>query len=102
MNDKEPKPKCLNARCETIAVSRGLCWSCYCAASRLVREGTTTWDHLVAIKKALPSKQGKKDEAKKLWFLEPANADVLPPATTQVSTTKPATTKTKTTKEKGQ
>lgn len=41
------KTTCLNPNCDGAQFSRGLCRSCYQLASRLVREGRTTWKELV-------------------------------------------------------
>jgi hypothetical protein len=51
--------RCLNPNCHKEAKTvRGLCLSCYGAASRLVRIGKTTWGTLEANGKILPVVKG--------------------------------------------
>lgn len=40
--------KCLNPKCEKPQKYRGLCYSCYQAARRLVARNEITWDALMA------------------------------------------------------
>jgi hypothetical protein len=46
-------PKCVNPDCGKVAGTRGLCGSCYGAASGLVKAGTVTWADLEAKGKVL-------------------------------------------------
>ena len=59
--------KCLNPNCKSFASSRGLCFSCYGVAARLVRTGRTNWTELQIRGKALPSSRPKIVAD---WFME--------------------------------
>jgi hypothetical protein len=51
--------KCVNRKCgETEICARGLCESCYRAASRLVKQKRTTWADLEKKKLAKPPGRG--------------------------------------------
>lgn len=44
---RKPKAgKCVVPECDGNARARGLCWGCYQAAYRLVRNGDTSWPAL--------------------------------------------------------
>jgi len=59
---------CLFPGCDHEVLSRGLCRTHYQNAHRLIKEGRTTWDILVANGKALP--KGKTKKGVTQFFLE--------------------------------
>jgi len=50
---------CVVPGCSREATSRGLCGSCYLAASKLVKQGRTTWEALQARGLALAPTAGR-------------------------------------------
>lgn len=63
---------CLNTRCRcSKLVSRGLCANCYATASKLVRDGRTTWRKLERAGKVLPVGHFSNHGFRKTnWFLD--------------------------------
>lgn len=53
---KEPTPVCLVENCGNEAKGRGLCGRCYSTAAGLVTKGKFTWEELVDMGLALPSR----------------------------------------------
>jgi hypothetical protein len=53
------KPKCCVPKCTRNEYSRGECKPCFKCACRLVTDGETTWDELVDLKLAKPSRARK-------------------------------------------
>lgn len=57
------RTKCLSKNCEREASCRGLCWSCYQTAIRLVRADKYTWEQFIEMGLALKGKRTTKDGA---------------------------------------
>lgn len=58
--------KCLVPECKNIAVTRGLCNSCYSYARKLVSRKQATWEQLEKNGKILPKNS---QDFKMKWFL---------------------------------
>ena len=46
---------CLHPKCDREITTRGLCWTHYQTARRLVKKGLITYDELIKNKKILPT-----------------------------------------------
>lgn len=61
---------CLAPGCQRAPKTRGLCLSCYQCASKLVKDGATTWEALEQAGKCrAPHHGGRGRSAKQQWFL---------------------------------
>lgn len=49
--------KCLNPNCDHEPRYRGLCWTCYAAARKLIKEQKLSWVDLEAAGAASPAKR---------------------------------------------
>jgi len=67
--DGNPRQKCLRPDCERPARFRGLCNSCYGAASHLVRTKRTTWEQLISDGKCLGGAGRKNTRGATAWLL---------------------------------
>lgn len=61
---------CLAPGCNRPPKTRGLCQSCYQCASKLVKDGATTWEQLEQAHKCrAPYRGGRGRSKKQEWFL---------------------------------
>lgn len=63
--------KCINPKCETEAIARGLCKACYYAVKKWVTNGVTTWEKLEAEGKSIPTHKGHTEisEQRRRYFI---------------------------------
>lgn len=64
------KQKCLNPKCSSGQITRGLCASCYQTARRLSISKKTTWEKLESDGKCVKNKSGGWLKQTSQWLLK--------------------------------